>query len=292
MKKLLLASTALVASAGIAAADITLTGSAAAGFYSNLDNDGFDGVYSNAGVVATMSTTTDGGVTFSASVDAEAGEEIDTGDFENDGPASGSFSLGAVSATGAFGTLTFDSDGIDNLYDDDRNGGDVSYSTTIGAITVAAVLNTDDSLTSQSSGPDMTDDMSVSASFTTGAMTISGAATSGDAYGTGTSLAVSYAVSDTVTISADTDNAPSAASLNTIGFATSINGISLSADASSDDTWDLDLGYTLSGIAITYGTTDTNAWDASASMDLGGGATVHAGVNHESSAYAGVSLSF
>ncbi|MDB9814585.1 hypothetical protein OAB96_02980, partial [Amylibacter sp.] len=234
-------------------------------------------------------TTTDGGVTFSASVDAEAGEEIDTGDFENDNTASGQFSLGAVSATGAFGTLTFDSDGIDNLYDDDRNGGDVSYSTTIGAISVAAVLNTDDSSETTTS---TTDDMSVSASFTTGAMTISGAASSGDAAGTGTSLAVSYAVSDTVTISADTDNAPSAASLNTIGFATSINGISLSADASSDDTWDLDLGYTLSGVAITYGTTDTNAWDASASMDLGGGATVHAGVNHESSAYAGVSLSF
>ncbi|MDA9779859.1 porin [Amylibacter sp.] len=289
MKKLLLATTALVASAGIAAADVTLTGSAAAGFYSNLDDDGLDGVYSNAGIVATMSTTTDGGVTISASVDAEAGEEIDTGDFENDGPAGGTFALGAVSATGAFGTLTFDSDGIDNLYDDDRNGGDVSYSTTIGAISVAAVLNTDDSSETTTS---TTDDMSVSASFTTGAMTISGAASSGDAAGTGTSLAVSYAVSDTVTISADTDNAPGAASLNTVGFATSINGISLSADASSDDTWDLDLGYTLSGVAITYGTTDTNAWDASASMDLGGGATVHAGVNHESSAYAGVSLSF
>jgi outer membrane protein OmpU len=289
MKKLLLASTALVASAGIAAADITITGSAAAGFYSNLDDDGYDGVYSNAGVVATMSTTTDGGVTFSASVDAEAGEEIDTGDFENDGPASGKFSLGAVSATGAFGTLTFDSDGIDNLYDDDRNGGDVSYSTTIGAISVAAVLNTDDS---SETTDNTTDDMSVSASFTTGAMTISGAASSGDSAGTGTSLAVSYAVSDTVTISADTDNAPSAASLNTIGFATSINGITLSADASSDDTWDLDLGYSLSGVALTYSTTDTNAWDASASMGLGGGATVHAGVNHENSAYAGVSLSF
>jgi len=289
MKKLLLASTALVASAGIAAADITITGSAAAGFYSNLDDDGFDGVYSNAGVVATMSTTTDGGVTFSASVDAEAGEEIDTGDFENDGPASGSFSLGAVSATGAFGTLTFDSDGIDNLYDDDRNGGDVSYSTTIGSIAVSAVLNTDESSETTTS---TTDDMSMSASFTSGSMTISGATSTGDAAGTGTSLAVSYAVSDSVTISADSDNAPGAASVNTVGVATSLNGISVSADASSDDTWDLDLGYTISGVALTYSTTDANAWDASASMSLGGGATVSAGVNSENSAYAGVSLSF
>ena len=293
MKKLLIATTALVASAGIASADITMSGSAAAGFHTDLAGAPApgQGIYSNIGVVISMSTTTDSGVTFSTSMDAESGIEIDTGDFEYDGAAGNTFALGNVSASGAFGTLTFDSDGIDNLYDDDRNGGDVSYSTTIGAMSVAAVLNTDDSTTG--AGPTFsTDDMSVSASFTTGAMTISGAATSGDSAGTGSALAVSYAVSDSVTISADTDNAPSAASVNTVGIATSINGITVSADASSDNSWDLDLGYNLSGVALTYSTTDTNAWDASASMSLGGGATAHAGTNAAGSTYAGVSLSF
>jgi hypothetical protein len=37
MKKLLIASTALVATAGMASADITITGHAAAGIYSGLD---------------------------------------------------------------------------------------------------------------------------------------------------------------------------------------------------------------------------------------------------------------
>ena len=290
MKKLLIASTALVASAGIASADITLSGSAAAGFHTDLAGAPApgNGVYSNAGVVITMSTTTDSGITFSTSMDAEAGIEIDTGDFEFDGDADTTFALGNVSATGAFGTLSFDSDGIDNLYDDDRNGGDVSFSTTVGSVSVAAVIDTDDSETDDGT----TDSMSASASFTSGAMTISGSATTGDADGTGSALAVSYAVSDTVTVSADTDNAPGAASVNTIGVATSINGIGVSADASSDSTWDLDLTYSLSGVALTYSTTDANAWDASASMSLGGGATAHAGTNAAGSTYAGVSLSF
>lgn len=287
MKKLLLASTALVASAGIAAADITISGSAAAGFYSDLGgtpSPETSGTYSNAGVVVTMSTTTDNGITISTSIDAEAGVEIDTGDFEFDGDSGTTFALGNVSATGGFGTIAFDAGGIDNLYDDDLEGGDVSFSTTIGGASVAAVLDTD--------GDGSTDDMSVAVSFTSGSMTISGAASSGHTDGSSNKLAVSYAISDTVTISADTNNEAGEDSVNTLGVATSISGFTVSADASSDNTWDLDLGYSLSGVALTYSTTDGNAWDASASMDLGGGATAHAGVNFANSAYAGVSLSF
>jgi outer membrane protein OmpU len=121
MKNLLLASTALVVTAGMAAAEIKITGSANAGYYSGLGNADAvtvtvaevangpgvagvaavtatsaetytsSGVYSNAGIVATMSGVTDNGITFSTSVDAEAGTEIDQGDFEFDGPAGGTF---------------------------------------------------------------------------------------------------------------------------------------------------------------------------------------------------------
>ena len=126
MKKLLIASTALVATAGMAYADVTVTGHAAAGFHSGLDNVATttdttdiagDGVYSNAGVDFTMTGATDNGISFSATVNIDAGEEIDSGDFEYDGADGGTAGLGAVSMTGAFGTLTFDNNGIDNLYD-------------------------------------------------------------------------------------------------------------------------------------------------------------------------------
>ena len=250
MKKILIATTALVATAGMASADITITGKANAGYYSGLSNkdavaavkynyadatgtmaqmtaqralvatatttlatkkaavvtktaagsltdddltavttattalaaetaalDAIDGtqavaasagtytdagIYSNAGIVATMTGATDGGITFSTSVDAEAGTEIDTGDFELDGAASGTFALGAVSVTGGFGTITFDDGGIDNLYDDDLTAADVSYATTIGAMSLTVAAN------AQTAAGDNT---SIKAGYTAGPMT-------------------------------------------------------------------------------------------------------------------------
>ena len=124
MKKLLIASTALVATAGMASADITISGHAAAGIYSGLGNadavtvavpavaataatatavetlgsnaipvsaETFsgDGIYSNAGVDFTMTGATDNGISFSAAVNIDAGTEVDTGDFELDGADGG-----------------------------------------------------------------------------------------------------------------------------------------------------------------------------------------------------------
>jgi outer membrane protein OmpU len=199
MKKLLIASTALVATAGMASADITISGHAAAGIYSGLGNangtavtttsadftywdasanavvtaasaaavtlasedriltgtDGRavgaaavaetfsgDGVYSNAGVDFTMTGATDNGISFSASVNIDAGTEIDAGDFELDGADGGTAGLGAVSMTGSFGTLTFDDAGIDNLYNDAYTAADVSYSTTVGAVSLTVAHDT------------------------------------------------------------------------------------------------------------------------------------------------------
>ena len=310
MKKLLIATTALVATAGMASADITITGAANAGYYSNLGNadavtvaapavaavpgnagtaaavvsaETFsdEGIYSNAGIVATMTGATDNGLTFSASVDAEAGTEIDQGDFELDGAASGQFGFGAVSVSGAFGTLTFDDGGIDNLYDDDLTAADVSYATSIGGI----------SLTVAADAQQSDDGLSISAGYTAGAMAFT-LATSDSAAGTSASLALSYAVSDAITLSASTDQAGGAESVQTVGVSTAIGGVSLAASSANDSTWDVDLGYTVGGIALTYGTDETDGWDATASYSLGGGASVKAGMNNEDSAYAGVSFAF
>ena len=201
MKKLLIASTALVAAAGMASADITISGHAAAGIYSGLGNkDGVaknvagttskdytaistagvvthyadsktahgattdvaitgtngvaagtaavaetfsgDGIYSNAGVDFTMTGATDNGISFSASVNIDAGMEVDTGDFELDGKDGGTAGLGSVSMSGAFGTLTFDDGGIENLYSDGLTNADVSYATTVGAVSLTIAHDT------------------------------------------------------------------------------------------------------------------------------------------------------
>jgi outer membrane protein OmpU len=275
MKKLLIASTALVATAGMAAADITITGHAAAGIHSGLDDVSTtsnttdvagDGVYSNAGVDFTMTGATDNGISFSASVNIDAGTEIDSGDFEFDGADGGTAGLGSVSMTGSFGTLTFDDGGIDNLYNGDYTSADVSYSTTVGAV-------------------------SLSAGYSASGMTFALAA-SEDTAGTSASLKVSYALNDTVSVTGKTDQVAGAESVQTITAATTLNGVSVSVSSANNSTWDVDLGYTAGGFALTYGVDETDGWTATATTALGGGATFSAGVDNNDSTYAGVSFAF
>jgi len=292
MKKLLIATTALVATAGMAAADVTITGHAAAGFHSGLDNVATaattnstdiagDGIYSNAGVDFTMSGATDNGISFSATLNIDAGEEVDTGDFEYDGADGGTAGLGAVSMSGAFGTLTFDNNGIDNLYSDATTH-DVSYATTVGAIGLTIGYD----VTAASANA-----TSAQATYTASGMafTLTGSEAPG---GTSTTLAVSYALNDTVTITADTDSAAGGASVQTVGASTTLNGVSVSVESANNSTWDVDLGYTAGGFALTYGVDETDAWTATATAALGGGATFSAGVDSADATYAGVSFAF
>ena len=71
MKKILFATTALVATAGVASADIAITGMAEMGFF------GGDGInesfFTDIDVTFTMSGTTDNGLTFGAAVDLDEG---------------------------------------------------------------------------------------------------------------------------------------------------------------------------------------------------------------------------
>ena len=293
MKKLLIASTALVATAGMAAADITITGHAAAGYHSGLtDNlpagaaagetaDAPEGIYSNAGVDFAMSGATDNGITFSASVSADAGNEIDTGDFEYDGTDGGTLGLGAISMTGAFGTLTFDNNGIDNLYDD-ATSHDISYATTVGAVGLTIGYDA-------TQGSDNA--TSASASYTASGMAFTLVASQAPG-GTSTDLGVSYALNDTVTITAGTDSTAGGSAVQSIGASTTLNGVSVAIASNNNSEWDLDLGYSAGGWALAYGTSESDAWEATATAALGGGASFSAGVNSADAMYAGVSFSF
>ena len=290
MKTLLIASTALVATAGMAFADVTVTGHAAAGFHSGLvdkstasgdDADAAEGIYSNAGVDFTMSGATDNGITFSASVSADAGNEIDQGDFHFDGTDGGTLGLGSVSMTGTFGTLTFDKNGIDNLYSDATNH-DVSYATTIGAVGLTIAYDATAGATKATSA---------SATYSAGGMAFTLNASEADG-GTSTDLAVSYALNDAVTITADTDSAAGGASVQSIGATTTLAGVGVTVASNNNSEWDLDLTYSAGGWALAYGTSESDAWEATATADLGGGASFSAGVNSNDATYAGVSFAF
>jgi outer membrane protein OmpU len=225
------------------AADLAISGRAASvGTYST------DGIYSNAGVDFTMTGATDNGISFSASVNIDAGTEIDAGDFELDGADGGTAGLGSVSMTGAFGTVTFDDGGIENLYSDGLSNADVSYSTTVGAVSLTVAHDT----AAASTGAN-----SVSAGYTASGMAFTLSASEAAA-GTSASLAVSYALNDTVTITADTDQAAGAESVQTIGAATTLNGVSVSVESANNSTWDVDLGYTagVPRLRFTWALTD------------------------------------
>ena len=282
MKKLLIATTALVATAGMASADITISGSAAAGIHSGLDaGASADGIYSQAGVDFSMSGATDNGITFAASVNIDAGTEVDTGDFELDGVDANAVSFGSVSMAGTFGTLTFDDGGIDNLYNGDYTSADVSYSTTVGAVSL--------SVAHDSAGVAQANSMS--AGYTASGMTFAVAA-SEDTAGTSASVKVSYALNDSVSVTGKTDQVAGAESVQTITAATTLNGVSVALSSANNSTWDVDLGYTAGGFALTYGVDETDAWTATASTALGGGATFAAGVSSDDEMYAGVSFAF
>ena len=245
-----------------------------------------DGVYSNAGVDFTMTGATDNGISFSASVKIDAGMEVDTGDFELDGKDGGTAGLGAVTMSGTFGTLTFDESGIDNLYSDATTH-DVSWATTVGDV----ALTVGHSVGAAAADADASKATSFSAGYTASGMafTLTGSET---ASGTSASLAVSYALNDTVTITADTDQVAGAESVQTIGAATTLNGVSVSVESANNSTWDVDLGYSAGGFALTYGVDETDGWTATATSALGGGATFAAGVSSDDEMYAGVSFAF
>ena len=100
MKKVLFASTALIATAGIASADVALSGSAEMGVF------GGDGIetqfHTDIDVTFTLSGETDGGITFGAAVDLDENSAFAPAD--NGGIA--------VFIAGDFGTLTMgDTDG-------------------------------------------------------------------------------------------------------------------------------------------------------------------------------------
>ena len=307
MKKLLLASTAIVASAGMAAADVTVSGHAAAGYHSDLDGAGVttaantdSGIYSNVGVDFTMSGATDNGLSFTATMNIDAGTEIDQANFEFDGADGGTAGIGAVTVTGAFGTVTFDNNGIDNLYNADHADHDVKFSGTVNGIAIAATMDADDSVAGVA-GTATDADMSASASYTAGALTSALAISNHAADGMATNLKLTYVVNDMLTVTASNDKeAATGSKAVTKATATVVtNGltIALASDNSKDATtgksdWDLDLSYTLSDVALAWGTDENDAWAITASRVLGGGATAQAGLNWEDSMYAGISFAF
>ena len=193
MKKVLLTTTALVMTAGVAAAEVSFSGEAGIAFVD--DNGASDAtrtgmfVASHYDLNVAVSATAANGLSMSAGFDMGSGEKIDYDDddaLEVQGAAVGNADV-AVSYNGW--TLTVDQNGIDNLFDDTQQE-DMSIAGSMGGVSIAVATDLENSTNSYKLG------MSLGGA----AVTFTGT-NNDDAGGDATGVSVSYPMGD-LTLSA------------------------------------------------------------------------------------------
>ncbi|WP_074257177.1 porin [Vannielia litorea] len=306
MKKVLLTSTALVAFAGAASAEVTVTGSAEMGIY------GGTGVetqfFQDIDVTFTMSGETDGGLTFGASVDIDetaAGTDV-TDDNGTTVFISGSFgtvTMGdtdgaldwAITDAGNIGNpgsindaetghVGYNGNWLDGAYD----GQIVRYDNTFGDFGVAISLEMDDTYqTSRETG------YAIGFKYST------------DLGGADLALGLGYQEADITNADVIVDNILTSIVPSPAVPAVKVSALALGATVTLDsgftagftftdfsiDGTDADvthtaigLGYTVDAFSVhmNYGVFDLDGaeltgWGLSAGYDLGGGASVLAG---------------
>lgn len=278
MKHVLLATTALVVSAGVATADISWSGKGGAGSFSN--DDGSE-IWSGIDINFDASVTTDGGITMSIGEDIGGGKIADYGDKELDaqGGAPGTPSL---TISSSLGSIKLKEGGVDDRYDDDQSG-DIGIDGAMGPFSVGITYDSD---------PD--DDkpaMSYSLAGAVGDVSVTIIGT--DANDDGESAfkaSLSYAMAD-MTLGLSSDNVDGEATTEG-SLSYSMGDVSVNVSADSDDGWSAGLTYASGPMSMTYATDNDEEWELDVSYDLGGGVSAGAAADHANTFIAGVTFSF
>jgi len=271
MKKLLLASTAIVATAGMAAADITMSGYAEIGMRDAGGAVGME-MHSDMDIGFKLSGATDNGLTFGASIDLD---EVAGGIASTGGPH-------AVHVSGAFGTLTMgDTDGAL-----DKANAEVAALTTIADDhSTHAGYNGGAGL---DSGDILRYDTTYAGFGISASIAQSDVAVANDviAYGVTTTLgtvAVSAAFQDNNT--QDITAVSAKTTVGGLGMTVNYSEASMGTAATSYEHSGFGLNYTMSGVNLhaNYGSfdfdngTSADGFGLAANYGLGGGATVMVG---------------
>ena len=299
MKKVLLTTTALVMTAGVAAAEVSFSGTAQVAFTD--DNGKYDaandigtavangsgaaGTTENGYVLTTgydfdvsLSAAADNGLTMSTSFDMGSGMMVDYNDddrVEGQGETIG----GAELTIGYAGyTISAEQNGVDNLYDGDFNGDDLGISGAMGGLTFAATTDMETDATSAKLGYTMGD---LTATFT---QTNKNGNTAANADDDASKFAISYVMGD-LTFTASTDDkgiSTTNDSENKVGVSYKMDAITV-AYTSIDpeetgkgmgDEWDASISYSAGALSASYAVDEADATTMIATYDLGGGATV------------------
>jgi outer membrane protein OmpU len=328
MKKLLLATSALVASAGFAMAEVTLSGSGELGIASSESttggntqgfNDGDAHVYSGVTLDVTFSGASDNGLEFGASLNIEASSaDYDPGDWEFDNaeplnPTSVSFDPSTCSQSGStvtcgpgsingtegvsFGNvyiasggvkLTVDSNGIDDLYDDDNASHDAMLSYSGGGISASVTMDVDDSASST--------DMTYSFGYSANGISVGLKGNDDDQM----ELSASYSTDAfSVGVTLDDDEG---SQTNTVDASFTTGAFTVSGEFADDDSWELGASYSDGGVTVGATISENSSGDQTtrltAEMDAGGGLTLIGGLQDSddsekgSAWYMGAKMSF
>ena len=300
MKKVLLSTTALVFMAGVASADITMSGSATIkssnfGTGDNAATSTDQAISAETDVVITLSGGNDA-ISYSASL------ELDETGGLSDGPLN--VTMGGLSLDyddGALGMVATDSDGEDDAYGDYKLGysmgglsvsytGDNESDDSIMSLGYSAdgmsVTITDTTETAAAGDANTTngakDETKIAVSYAMGAYTINGSSTDNDEYDV--SVAYNMGNGTTVTVGTDENNTHFISATSTVA-----GGLSVTAkqevnddDADGNNETELSVTYTEGAMSfsVAYDSGQKNHYGdeaetvISASYDLGGGATL------------------
>jgi hypothetical protein len=269
MKKVLLTTTALVMTAGVAAADVSFSGEAGIAFVD--DNGASDAtrtgmfVASHYDLNVAVSASADNGLTMSAGFDMGSGEKIDYDDddaLEVQGAAVGDADV-AVSYNGW--TLTVDQNGIDNLFDDDQ-AEDMSIAGSIGGLSVAVATDLENSTNSYKLGYSLGDI----------ALTLTGT-NNDDAGGDASGISVSYPMGALTLSASVSDESNDAEDDTSIGLTYAMDAITVSytsitpgSNGSMGDEWDAKISYATGAMTASIALDEADATTMIANYDLGG----------------------
>jgi outer membrane protein OmpU len=286
MKKVLLATSALFLTAGVASAELAISGTAGAGIVQN--GTGADTtVWSGVDINLSASATTDGGVTISMSDDIGGGNLIDWNDDYAVDAQGTTIGAPAVTINSGALTITFDNNAIDHL-DSDASQGDVKVSAAMGGATVDIVVDTDqDNGTNATTGAaNPQTDYSYKLGYTMG--DLAGTYTAQD---DSSKLSVSYTMG-AVKVGVSSDDNGAGVTTNEASVSYTAGGLTLTGAADDQDGWDADVAYTAGAMSVAFGTDETEEWDLNASYDLGGGVAAKASLTSGDFMAAGLTFSF
>lgn len=278
MKKVLFATTALVASAGFAAAEVSLSGSAEIGIFDNGTSDAQ--FHSDMDVKFSLSGETDNGLTFGATIDLdEVGDDDDVAGVPAGDPiaAAGVGEEHSVFISGGFGTVTMgDTDGALDWAMQEVNlvGGSIQDDETIHA-----GFNANSGLDGSNDGQVLRYDYSFGAFAVAASVELDDAGTTDDVYAIGFKydadlggIALGFGLGyqdggatfgDITGVSVDADFGN--------GF---VAGLNYSDFSTGNDHLGLGVGYTMDALSIgvNYGEFDTGAdgFGIAVNYDLGG----------------------